>query len=388
MKTVRLGVIGLGNMGTVHARSIVEGKIRGAVLSAVADGSVERHADYPDLPGFEAGEEMIDSGLIDGVIIATPHFSHTTLGIAALKAGLHVMVEKPLSVHKADAEKLIQAHGRRRSVFATMLNQRTDPRYRKIKDLVDSGELGRIWRIIWIVTDWFRTEAYYASSPWRATWKGEGGGVLMNQCPHQLDLLQWMFGMPTSVQARCHLGKYHRIEVEDEVTAYLEFKGGATGVFITSTGEAPGTNRLEVAGEMGRLVYEEGKLRFIRNRQPSQQFLRTSDSHFGRPEAWDVELPLPPDQGGQHLEVLQNFVDCIRDRRKKLLSPGREGLHAVELANAMLYSSMQDRRVELPLDAEAYEQMLKKLQAQSKPPRKRKSGPKARASANDFQSSF
>ena len=284
MGKVRIGIVGLGNMGSTHARSILAGKIDRLELTAVCDLNAAKRAAFPAVPAFETAGALIGSGLIDAVLVATPHYQHTTIGIAALRGGLHVLVEKPISVHKADCERLIAAHRQPAQVFAAMFNQRTDPFYLAIRRLVQGGELGEIRRINWIITDWFRSAAYYASSGWRATWAGEGGGVLLNQCPHNLDLLQWIFGLPRRVRAFCHFGRYHAIEVEDDVTAYLEFAGGATGVFLTSTGEAPGTNRLEITGEGGRLVYESDRIELLRNAVPMSEFSRTTAQSFARPE--------------------------------------------------------------------------------------------------------
>ena len=295
--------------------------------------------------------------MCDAVLIVTPHYAHTTIGIDALRAGLHVLVEKPISVHKADCERLIAAHKNRKQIFAAMFNQRTDPRYRKLRQLVQDGTLGKLDRITWIITDWFRTDAYYASSEWRATWGGEGGGVLLNQCPHNLDLWQWMFGMPQRVRAFCSLGRKHNIEVEDEVTAYLGYDSGCSGVFITSTGESPGTNRLEVAAEYGKVVIEGNGIRFTRNEESVNTFLKTTPELWARPDVWNVEIPTNG-TGGQHAAILQNFIDAIVEG-SPLLAPAAEGIRSVELGNAMLYSSETGMTVELPLNGKAYERMLK-----------------------------
>ncbi|MDD5351134.1 MAG: Gfo/Idh/MocA family oxidoreductase, partial [Chthoniobacteraceae bacterium] len=246
MNPIRFGIAGLGNMGGIHARSLLEGQIPRAVLAAVAD-PVADLTPFAGAKPFRSTEEMIASGEIDAILIATPHFAHVPLGIAALERGLHVLVEKPISVDKAAAQSLLAAHTNPAQVFGAMFNQRTDPHFRKIRELIRNGELGAIRRVNWTITNWFRTDAYYNSGGWRATWSGEGGGVLLNQCPHNLDLFQWLFGMPAKVRAHCHFGRYHDIEVEDDVTAYLEYANGATASFITSTGEYPGTNRLEIA---------------------------------------------------------------------------------------------------------------------------------------------
>lgn len=365
MDEVRLAIIGVGGMGTHHARNV--SKVKGATLTAVCDidaAVAGARAEEFGCTAYHSPGELLSTDGIDAVLIATPHYGHTTIGIEALEAGMHVLVEKPVSVHKADCERLIAAHRGRKQVFAAMFNQRTDPHYRKIKELVDRGELGEITRVNWIITGWFRTDAYYASGGWRATWRGEGGGVLLNQCPHQLDLLQWLCGMPSRIHAFGSIGKHHDIEVEDEVTAFLEYANGATGVFITTTGEAPGTNRLELCGDRGRITVENGKVLFMRNEIGQREFCRTSDSRFGKPPVWNIEIPAEGN-GGQHLEVLQNFVDSVR-HGTPLIAPAREGIRSVELANAMLYSLMAGRAVDTPLDGAEYERFLKKLIRESR----------------------
>lgn len=366
MNTVRLGIIGMGNIGKYHADYLLNGKVTRGQLVAVADALAPLDPwAGKGLETFKEGGALIRSGAVDAVIIATPHYQHTTLGIAALEAGLHVMVEKPISVHKADAERLIAAHAAHpKLVFGAMFQLRTEPRYVKLKKLIAGGELGSLVRMSWIITDWYRTEAYYASGGWRATWKGEGGGALLNQCPHNLDILQWLCGMPARVRGFCQLGRYHNIEVEDNVTAYWEWASGATGVFITATGEAPGTNRLELCGTRGKLVLENNRLTFTRNETDMLEFSRTAKTGFARPEVWNVEVPFD-NAPAQHATLTQNFVDAILDGAV-LVAPGAEGMNSVELANAMLFSSLTGQTVDLPLNGAAYEQKLQELIAQSR----------------------
>ncbi|MCP5518177.1 MAG: Gfo/Idh/MocA family oxidoreductase [Verrucomicrobiales bacterium] len=366
MDKARLGIIGLGNIGKYHAGYLEAGKVTRCELTAVADAFAPLEAwAAKGLKTFKDGGELIRSGAIDAVIIATPHYQHTTLGVAAFEAGVHAMVEKPISVHKADAERLIAAHQQRPDlVFGAMFQLRTEPRYMRMKRLIDAGELGDLVRLSWINTDWFRTEIYYASGGWRATWKGEGGGVLLNQCPHNLDILQWLCGMPARVRGFCQIGRYHHIEVEDNVTAYLEWAGGATGVFITSTGEAPGTNRFEICGTRGKLLLEDNRLTFIRNETDMRTFSRESKVGFARPEVWKVEIPFE-DAPAQHATLMQNFVDAILDGTP-LVAPGAEGMNSIELANSALYSSLTNQTIDLPLDGAAYEQKLQQLIADSK----------------------
>jgi predicted dehydrogenase len=382
MNKVRLGIIGMGNIGRHHAEYLRAGKVNRCELVAVCSTSPGRLEKYLPLKIYGDGEELIRSGVVDAVLIATPHYQHTSLGIAALEHGLHVMIEKPISAHKADAERLIAAHKKRkRLVFAGMFQLRTEPRYLKIRKLIQSGELGDIARVSWIITDWYRTEAYYGSGGWRATWKGEGGGVLLNQCLHNLDTLQWLCGMPSRVRGFCQLGRYHDIEVEDNVTAYLEYPNRATGVFITSTGEAPGTNRFEIAGTRGKIVLEKDRLYFTRNEVSMTEFSRTSKVGFLKPDVWNVEIPIE-NAATPHATLMQNFVDAILDGAP-LIAPGEEGIHSVELANAMLYSSLIDRTIDLPLDSADYEKKLKQLIAGSKVKKK-----VVEVSTEDFTKSF
>jgi len=362
---VRVAVIGIGNMGSSHARLICDGEIPGAVLSAVCDTESSRLGQFPDAASFSDPTALLASDVADAVIIATPHFDHATLGVAALDAGLHVLVEKPLAVHVADATRLLEAHQRHPGqVFAFMVNQRTDPRYQLLKQLIDDGELGAIHRISWTITDWFRTDAYYASGSWRATWAGEGGGVLVNQCPHQMDLWCWLFGRPDRVRGHCQFGRWHDLEVEDACTAYLEYDDGPTGVFITTTGEAPGSNRLEIATDRGKVVVEDD-LTWTKTTPGVIEHLRRAPGGFDMPETEEIVYRFDG-WGGQHGEILANFVEAIADHAP-LIGPGVDGLAAVELANAILMSSLWDRTLTLPLEPALVQQEFERLAAASRP---------------------
>ncbi|MCE9616253.1 MAG: Gfo/Idh/MocA family oxidoreductase [Lentisphaerae bacterium] len=358
MNPVRFGIIGLG-MGGLHARNLKDGKVPRAVLGAVCDVKPERLKPFADVPQFTSSAEMVRSGMVDVVVVATPHYSHPDLAIEALQAGLHVVVEKPIAVHKSEAERLVRASRPGGPLLGVMLNQRTDPRYRQIRQIMQSGALGNVQRVQWTITDWFRTDVYFRASDWRGTWAGEGGGLLMNQCPHQIDLLQWLFGMPRTVRATCCFGKYHDIEVEDEVTAVFEYPNGATGIFSASTAEAPGVNRLEAAGDRGRLVLEGKRLEWVRNTVDARTFSRTATDGFSVPSTTS-EVFTFSDSGPQHVGILKNMTDAILDGTP-LLAPGADGLPSVELANAMLFSSVRHQQVELPLSGPAVAGMLAEL---------------------------
>jgi predicted dehydrogenase len=359
MEIVKLGIVGIGTMGAIHAQSVVDGRIPRCKLTAVCDPKVERLSQFPSAEGFVSVDDFLRSSETDAVLIATPHYSHTPIGIQALETGRHVLVEKPISAHKSDAERLIAAHRDTDQVFAAMFNQRTDPFFLKLRQLVRSGDLGPIRRVNWTITNWFRTEAYYRSSDWRATWAGEGGGVLLNQCPHNLDLFQWIFGMPAKVRAFCHFGRYHDIEVEDDVTAYLEYSSGMTAVFSASTGEAPGTNRLEVAAEQGKVVIENDLFLFTRNEVPMSDFSRTDPGRFSVPGTWEIRIPIEG-HGPQHNGILGNFVSAILEGTP-LVAPAHEGINSLELANAFLLSTLENQSVQLPIEGAIFEQHLQKL---------------------------
>ena len=383
-KEVRIGIIGLGNMGANHARAIRDGKITGGTLGGLCDQKGDNFADFPGTPTFPTSHELIASGLVDALIIATPHYSHTTIGQHALSSGLPVLVEKPISAHKIDCERLIAAHVNEQQIFAAMFNQRTDPHFLKVREILQAGRLGPVRRIQWTITDWFRTQAYYDSGGWRATWAGEGGGVLLNQCPHQLDLWQWLFGMPNRVRGFCQIGRYHDIEVEDDVTAYFEYANGTTGTFITSTGEAPGTNRLEVAGDLGRLVLEKNTIHLLLNDIPMDEFCRTNPGRFVAPPTSEQTLEIEDGRGPQHTGIIQNFVDAILTGAP-LIAPAREGIYSVELANAILQSSFEDRTVDLPLDSSSYDALLQTKIADSQFVKKQQITPQT---VDDFSASF
>jgi predicted dehydrogenase len=314
------------------------------------------------VPGYADGIEMMEAGQLEAVIVATPHYDHTPLSIAALERGIHVLCEKPVGVHVKDVNKMIAAYKAARTSkpdikFAAMFQQRTFDSWKKIKSMIDSGELGKLTRATWIITTWFRTQHYYDTGSWRATWEGEGGGVLLNQCPHNLDLYQWFFGMPASIHGTAAIGKYHHIEVEDEVTAVFEHENGMVGHFITTTAESPGTNRLEIVGENGKLVFDDGELTFDRNEQSMLEFSNTSDSGFGKVPSQREVLDVPAGPEGPHRRVTEAFARSIREG-SPLVAEAPEGLGSVALANGILMSHFTGSRVSLPLDGDAYEKLL------------------------------
>ncbi len=368
-KKVKFGIIGCGNMGSAHAEMMQNIKnvelvavcdIKEAAFDRIAANIRAKIKCYTDVNEFFAHDGL------EAVLIAVPHYFHVDLAIATMEHGKHIIVEKPISVHKAEAQRLIdEAAKYPQLVRSAMFNQRTLPAHRKLKALIDGGELGKINRVNWIITDWFRTQRYYDSGDWRATWAGEGGGVLLNQCPHQLDLMQWLFGLPEMVSAQVKIGKYHDIEVEDEVNAYMEYADGCVANFITTTGEAPGTNRLEIAAERGRVILEGGELHFLRNETETGVQIRECEFGFKKPDTWDCRISIGAESRPQHAVVVENVANAILNG-EKLIAPVEEGIRGLELGNAMLMSGLKKSPVTLPIDAAAYAEMLHELVANSK----------------------
>ncbi|TJY42421.1 Gfo/Idh/MocA family oxidoreductase [Cohnella pontilimi] len=370
MEQVRIGVVGIGNMGGAHADWLAKGEVKGAKLTAVCDTNpaclqlAKEHLGE-DILIYDNLDALFAAHCIDALLIATPHYTHPSIAIAAFKHGLHVLTEKPAGVYTKQVRLMNEAAARTNQKFGIMYNQRMNPLYRKLRDLILSGELGEIKRTNWIITNWYRSQSYYDSGNWRATWEGEGGGVLLNQDPHQLDLWQWTTGlMPVRVRAFCSFGKNRNIEVEDDVTAYVEYANGATGVFVTSTGEAPGTNRFEVTGDRGKIVIEDDKLTFWRLRISEKEFNASYTGGFGEPECWKCEVPIEG-KNTAHVGIMQNFVDAIRNGTP-LEAPGEEGIKGLSISNAMHLSTWLDDWVEMPIDEDLYFQLLQEKIKDSK----------------------
>ena len=370
MNKVKFGIIGVGNMGLGHLQSFFNGKVKNGVVTAIADLNEKKLAAAKsvcagDYKCYASGNELIEGADVDAVIIATPHYCHPELSVRALDKGLHVLCEKPAGVYTKQVKEMNAVAEKSDKLFTMMYNQRTNPLYIKMHELVKSGEIGEIRRVNWIITNWFRTQFYYDSGSWRATWKGEGGGVLMNQCPHQLDLLQWICGMmPVKVRAFCHFGKWHDIEVEDDVTAYIEFPNGATGCFVTTTADTPGTNRFEILGSKGKIVCEKDELTVNRTGVDVNEFLKNAKCGFDQPVC-KTEIIRQEGDNPQHVGILNNFANAILGL-EPLYVDGKEGLKCVELIDSMLLSTWLDQTVTLPLDDEQYYEELKKRIATSR----------------------
>ena len=366
MRKIKLGVIGVGNMGRAHCKNIKDGNCPEIDLVAIADCNPARiqamkDDGYENVTYFLSAEEMMDSGMIDSVLVAIPHYDHAEYAIMAMNKGLHVMVEKPAGVYTKQAREMNEVAANSNVVFGMMFNQRTNHIYRKAKELVSSGKFGNIRRVNWMITNWYRPQFYYDSGDWRATWSGEGGGVLLNQCPHQLDLLQWICGMPVSVQAFMKFGQWHDIEVEDDVTVYMEFENGATGCFVTSTGDAFGTNRLEIQMEKGKIVIENDEIKAWEFAMSEPELSRTTTNPFPKMDKTELEI-VTDGKHEKHYGVMNAFAGAIL-RGEALVANGEEGINGLMLSNAMHLSAWTESKVSLPIDEELYyNELMKRVQ--------------------------
>lgn len=349
MDQIRMGIVGVGNMGSSHLRRFKDGECPRIVLTAVADIDAARldwaKSELPELATYDTAEDLFASGKVDAVIIATPHYFHPDMCRQALTAGLHVLCEKPAGVFTKNVRELNEFAAKQEKTFGIMFNQRMNPLYQKMREIVQGGEYGALKRVNWIITDWFRTQSYYNSGGWRATWSGEGGGVLINQCPHQLDLWQWICGMPSKIKAVCQEGKWHDIEVEDDVTIFAEYPNGATGVFITTTGDCPGTNRFEVTLERAKLVCENGKLMMAELPMNTSDFIKSADSGFAKME-YEYKEVACPGENSQHTGICNAFADHILDG-SALMAKGCEGINGLSISNAAFLSSWTGKEVTL-----------------------------------------
>lgn len=370
MDKVRVGIVGIGNIGTAHANTLFGGQVEGAVLGAVCDISPDRREfakeNYIGVEIFDDYKQMFDSGLIDAVIVSTPHKLHCDIAMDALSAGLNVLVEKPVDITVSKAKAINELVKTTDKKFAIMFNQRTNDVFAKAREIVKSGALGELKRTVWIITNWYRTQRYYDSAGWRATWAGEGGGVLLNQAPHNLDLWQWICGMPCEVTASCDVGKYHNIEVEDDVILQTRYSNGATGVFITSTGEFPGTNRLEISGTKGKIVVENGTLKWWKLPEDEREICFNAEQLFPSIKCEYEEFVSSSKDGEAHKKIIQNYINSII-YGEELLSPGTDGIYELTLSNAAYLSSWKGGvTVKLPLDTQEFNEILSKKVKNSK----------------------
>mgnify|MGYP003731497493 CR=1 FL=1 len=356
-------------MGSGHARHMAE--VKEVKFTAVADvdpAKVKAAMDQYDVEGFASSTELIASGLCDAVLIATPHFFHPTIAIEAMRAGLHVYAEKPLAVNLSAADEMIRVARETGQLLQIGFNSRATPAVQAAKRIVEEGRLGEIYRTL-LIDSRIRNQAYYDSATWRATWAGEGGGVLMNQAPHELDRLVMLTGRPSRVYGQVKTRR-HRIEVEDEASAIIEYPNGATGYVFVSVNEAPVGNRLEILGEKGKLVMAERALQLWELPQAVQEWVDSTTQRGNALKGVEVPVEVPAYEGESHADMLANLARAII-HGEPLLCPPEEALGGLELADAMLMSGFTGKPVDIPVDRQAFDAFLAEKQAasQGKPAR-------------------
>lgn len=371
MKKLRIAIIGIGNIGNLHAGYLSKHQIKNAELVAFCDTDPAKLAQAKEKYGtqyhfYDSDEAVLADPTVDAVIISTPHYAHPVLAIQAMQANKHVLSEKPAGVYtKKVREAIAVSQQHPELTYSLMYNQRMNPVYQKARELVSSGMIGELRRTNWIITDWYRSQSYYDSGTWRATWSGEGGGVLLNQDPHQLDLWQWICGMPARIMGFAYFGKRRNVEVETEVTAYAEYANGATGVFVTTTTETPGTNRFEIVGSKGKIVIEDEKLKFWQNTVDEREWNQQYRGGFGAPEVWQIDIPVKFDGNSGHAKVVQNFVNHILFN-ETLVSPASDGIYGLSISNAIYLSAWEHQWIEFPIDEDRFLNQLQERIATSK----------------------
>ena len=381
MNKIKFAIIGVGNMGTAHAKNLLEGKVENGELACLCDISAERREAlkelFPNVPLFASVDEVIESGLADALMVSVPHYDHVKTAVKGFEAGLNVLVEKPAAVYTNDVLYMNEVAKKSGKTFGLMFNQRTSPAYTKLREMIKSGDLGRIKRVQWTITNWYRSTSYHNSGAWRSTWATEGGGALINQNPHQLDLMQWIFGMPSRIMSHVYFGKYRDLEVEDEATLFWEYDDGMTVTYITSTAEAPGTNRLEVACDMGRIIVENNKIIFDKLEMPEPEFDRTWTKGFGAPKCETVYPEVTGDAGPQHVGIFNNFTSAVL-HGTPLLAPGIEGINGLTISNAMHYSTWKGN-IEVDIENFPHDDFYAELQKKIAGSTVKKAGAAAKA---------
>ncbi len=371
---LKIGIIGFGALGSFYARMISkEHRVEGLALGAICDIDPAKREQarqlYPDACVYESIDQVLLDKKCDFISIAVPHYLHPALTIQALEAGMPVVVEKPAGIVPKYVKEMNAVADKHPQVpFGIMLNQRTNPIFKRVHEITSSGELGRLRQFVWVSRQ-FRTQKYYDSGSWRATWGGEGGGVLVNQAPHQIDLMQWMFGMPERVFATTNMGFRRNIAVENDVCAQFVYSNQATGVFITCTHDIMGEDRLTA-------VYDRGRIRVLDSRRLEIERLVDDEEKLGTEysdEALNdlrkmnklytteiIEKENDPFANSEHAKLFKAFVDHLNNPEKPMVAKGVDGINGVLLASAIQLSGWLKEPVNVPVDDEVYLKELNK----------------------------
>lgn len=362
---VKIGIIGAGRQGGKYIKFFLENRMKNAELKAICDIDVGRFDEVDPSHICEHYTDyklMLSKKTIDAIIIDTPHYLHPVIALEAVKYDIHVLSDKPLGVDAYTVKKLKNELSGRKLKFGVLFNQRMLPVYQRIKEIIENQELGKLKRCVWEVTDWYRPQKYYDIGGWRSTWKGEGGGVLINQCVHNIDMIQHLFGMPLKINSSIEYGVYHKTEIDDSVVANFMYSDGFMCTLISSTGETPGTNRLEISGTKGKLVFDVfDKLKFELNDIPEDVFSNETSSprymlKFGKPGVTRKEEKINTNTEA-HVMCIQDFINAIVYDRKPS-ADYYDGLACVQIINAIYYSDWKGKKVELPVDELEFKKML------------------------------
>lgn len=363
METVRAAVVGFGGMGRRYVQMIHDGEVEGMTLAGVCcrnqKGQEELKASYPEASVYPNVEAMFGrAGEFDAVVIVTPHATHVEIGKMAVAAGKHILVDKPAGVSTKEVKELLAASDASGVCFGMIFNTRMHPAYTQVKKMIEDGSLGRLNRAVWISNVWFRTPAYHNSAPWRSTWEGEHGGLLINQSQHFLDVWQWLLGMPDHVLASVEYGRYNDFFVDDSMDIQFFYESGLHGTFITSSGENPGINRLELWGTKGRLCVEDHcRITFDENVMSTEEFRECNTEAYGVLQYHRREIPVNTEKTDGYQKIFQNFADHIR-KGTPLMATGEDGLRTVMMANGAYLSSWLGKKMAYPIDDEEYAGML------------------------------
>jgi predicted dehydrogenase len=360
MQPLRIGLVGLGTMGRGHlSKETALPEVQIVGVADVDPAAVQSASQTYGLPGYSSYQELIENGNCEAILIATPHPFHAPIAQYAARHGLHILSEKPIAVTVAEADAMLDAAKKAGVLLGVMFQTRTEPWFKATHDLLASGVIGPIYRSVIVASHWYRTQAYYDSGSWRGTWTGEGGGVLMNQSPHSLDMFIWLGGKPTRVLARTST-RFHRIEVEDTAEALIDYGGDHTGYLYTSTAEWPGDDRYEFSGERGKLVVNGRSVRLYRATERVQDTIDHL-AVWGKPTgAWE-EIPVEGEPPG-HAAVVVQFARAVR-LGEPLVATGEDGVNSLELGNAIMLSGDLNQAVDLPLNRNAYDRFLERKRA-------------------------
>lgn len=363
MNQVRMAVIGTGSMGKKYAQMIAAGSVKDMVLTAVvcrSEANIEwaKEKLNQEVQIFPDADTLYAHGdLFDAVMIVTPHKLHPEMVKQGLLAGKHMFCDKPAGVSMKQCEEMARLAREKDLKFAMMFHQRMYGKYLRIKELLEQNEIGVIRRVMMENSRYYRTQYYHKSGSWRSSWTGEGGGALINQGQHILDIWQWLVGMPQSVQAVIPFGKYNDFDVDDEATILMEYPDKRTAVFILTTGEGSWTERLEIVGSKGTILLEEDKLTISRYDQDLTEYGKNAQCNAREQMKETLTVEDYPKEKEPYEEMLADFADAILTDGSVAVS-GLEGLHALELTNAAYLSAFTGKKISLPMDADEYEKEL------------------------------